>query len=442
MGTIHGAEPRPRAIFQGLDARDIEQLAPLVGFHVVATPEGHTEIDQREFDLLVTTERVSCARHLHVLALGSESISGLHAKDTSMSVTRTADVRASRLDVPDQVGQPIEGLIVRTVLPALAETRPRSRWKWVHTYGNYPITLADSGVVALLTSHADDEVLAFAASLNNHGDDGGLVVALPVVPTDVVPWLRWLMAKARGVTPDAFPERTDWHEDVHWAPPQLQAALTERARLTAEHQEYLVELERRTQVLDAGVTAEIASAESGPWRLLRKQGKEFENAVADALETLGFKVDRRDTPDGEPKLEDLRISDSTEPDWVALAECKGLTKGAQARAVRQITGRPVHAFNREHGRGPDALYYIVNHNIPLPPPDRPEPLESDPVTISVLAENGGAVIDSRALLRAQITAMTDPQAKPQLRAAMRASRGRWDGTVDATIIGMDDQHDG
>ncbi|MBO0611094.1 hypothetical protein [Myceligenerans salitolerans] len=440
MGIIHGAEARPRAIFQGLDPQVIEELIPLVGSYVEVTAGGQTEIDQREYDLFVTTQDVQCSRHLHVLALGSDLLSGLHGNAITSVVLRHTDVTAAQLNVPDEVSQAIRDLIIRTLVPVVEE-RPRPRWKW-DTRRLSPLREGDVAYTPLLTSHAHDEVLAFVGRFKrNDQPEGGMVLALPAIPTEVAPWLRWFLDIARKVTPEAFPVHADWQEDPRWGPPGLQDVLAERSALQAERLRLLAELDQRAEALDAKVADEMAAAETGIWRLLTKQHEEFEDAVGDALEELGFAVERRNAviPDGQPKYEDLRISDPSEPGWVALAECKGLTKGAKAGAVRQLSTRPVHAFVLEQKRAPDALYYIVNHTISTPPPDRPEPLDADAPTISLLAEQGGAVIDSRALLQAQITALLDPQAKPKLRAAMRESRGRWDGTIDATTVGLDDE---
>lgn len=441
MGIIHGAKAQPRAIFQGLDSALVERLAPLVGSYVSVPLDPSPYIDQREYDLLVTSGEVAHAGHLHVLALGSDAIDRVLRDGKQVTTLQVDDVTASQLAVPTGVDGAVQALIARTLVPVLATRQPRSRWRWrAEQFSFGHLTTHDDGPTALLTSHAEDEVLAFMARRRNYEGTDGLVVALPVMPTEVVPWLRWFVDQARTITPESFPERMDWHEDSRWAPPALRTALAERSELEAAREEYLAEIERRGEELSAKIAAARSDAEKGPWRLLMEQGDEFERAAADALEALGFEVDRRDhsTAPGQPKLEDLRITDPSESSWVALAECKGHARGAQARAIGQLTGRPVHAYVRETGRSPDALYYIVNHTIGMAPPARPEPLESDPGAISILAEQGGAVIDSRALLAAQVTALADPEEKPRLRAALRASRGRWDGTADATVVGLED----
>lgn len=436
MGIIHGDQARPRAIFLGLKDELVAQLAPLVGYHVAAPDSESLLVDDREYDLLVTTGDVESRGHLHVLALGAKKIDKIVTDGRHRGAYRHNEVTASQLVVPEGTDPTLEALFLRTLVPALASQRLRPRWRWGD---GFPYRTGSVGVTALLTSHADDEVLAFMARRESSNGVDGLVVALPVTPTDIPAWVRWFVNQARTLTPEAFPERTDWHEDARWAPPTLSAALRERDELKAERERVLVELDRREVELEANVAGARSTAEAGPWRLITKQGDEFESAVVDALETLGFDVERRDqTAPGQPKLEDLRITDPADPGWVALAECKGLAKGAQARAIVQLTNRPVHAYRATHENGPDALYYIVNHNMAAAPSERPEPLESDPTSISLLAEYGGAVVDSRALLLAQVSALADPTKAPQLREAMRTSRGRWDGTTSTTVVGLED----
>ncbi|MCU1555052.1 MAG: hypothetical protein JWM13_2538 [Arthrobacter sp.] len=69
------------------------------------------------------------------------------------------------------------------------------------------------------------------------------------------------------------------------------------------------------------------------------------------------------------KLEDSRVSDAEEPDWVALVELKGYTKGARTNDVTQILGRPMRALFCRHpgfrcvGRREDGLPGVVKDHV-------------------------------------------------------------------------------
>jgi len=445
--VVHGAQRRPRVLLEDLDPVLADAIEPFVGS--AQRIERGERVDESEFDLLITKGAVARASHLHVLAVGCESTSYLSVSDVlrapaprvvserpvaprpsaagkrrSIVAKVSQDVLARQLDIPSRITGKLRELVHDTLIPQLAPMTTRPRWN-ATDYHFAALFLA--GISPLLTTHKDHEVLALAARRGDAaGSPGGVLVALPVEPTDTVAWARWFLQMLRESDPDMFPANVRWKDDPRWTPPALRAAVSARGDLAAERVRLLAELDAKEVQVDARVNAETRSAQESVWRLVETQGPVLEQAVTAALEALGFIVDVRDdqVAPGQPKLEDLRLTDPDAPGWVVLAEVKGFEKGASPKGVVQLMTRARTAYVKEASQEPGAVYYVVNHELATPPDERNEALRGDSA-IDMLAESDGALIDTRDLLRAHVAVLQNPESAGEIRASIRASRGRW-----------------
>lgn len=338
---------------------------------------------------------------------------------------------SQQLGVPDDVRGTLLNLVNHSLVPVVSQLEKRPQWGHYRPapgYISYDASFR-AGVMPLLTTHDPNVVLAFRGERTRPEDaEPRFVVALPVMPNQPARWLDWFLTFLRENAPSAFPERTAWREDPAWSPPGLRAALAARAAIEDRRRAVLDELERDAVEVEAYVDTETNKAHDSVWRLVTAQGSELEDAVVDALSAIGFDVERRDVTDADGQrpgnLEDLRLTDPSASGWVALVELKGVAKGAPARGITQLMGRPLTAFIVEHQREPGGMYFIVNHNLATPPDDRFEQLQGDPA-LDLLADRNGALIDTRDLLRAHLAVLADSGVAEGLRASIRAGRGRW-----------------
>lgn len=121
-------------------------------------------------------------------------------------------------------------------------------------------------------------------------------------------------------------------------------------------------------------------------------------------------------------LEDLRIQDSTNDGWIALAEVRGYASGAKVSDFQRI-GRFAEHYIRTAGKEPSARWYIVNHNLNMDPSARPAVLAGSVEDITIFGESGGLVIDTRVLfaIRDQVRAgIAEPE---NARQAIREATG-------------------
>lgn len=299
--VVYGAQRRPRALLENLPDDLADQITPLFGSTRRVTPG--EQVDESEYDVLVTLGDVTRSSRLHTLALGCRRAHEVSSYPWPHAVADLATL-ATQLDVPPAVSGMLRDLVVRTLVPVVAQLESRFVWRataWHPTAGRRDTSWPPES--AILTTHTPSDVLAFDFHRTSVG--GGLLVALPVVPDELPAWVAWFLGRVRGVDPGAFPPSGAWREDAQWADPALAVAAEQLAGIDAERRSVLVELEAREQAARLSAAAAQAATEAGPWRLLTEQGETLVEAVVVALESFGFKVEDRDAglAPGAPKME-------------------------------------------------------------------------------------------------------------------------------------------
>jgi hypothetical protein len=246
---------------------------------------------------------------------------------------------------------------------------------------------------------------------------------LPHDAGDLVPWLSAAIGEWHKLNAGRFPAAPNWTISTDWMTQEERQAHERLQAIRRERAEVLADLDGREHKARAALVAAQKQAEVGSRRLLTADSEELVAAVHDALSELGFTVEERDRARPDEKLEDLHIKDPDEPEWLALAEVKGFSKGAKTSGITQFL-RFERRFMAETGREPSALWYVVNHQRTRDPVARGMAMAGADEDVAVFAEARGAVIDTVYLFRL-LQAVRRGEASPAAaRVALRTATGR------------------
>jgi hypothetical protein len=409
-----GVTPRPRLLIRGFGvevANRLEDLFP--------TRKLFSSIDEvviSEWDAMLTSGYVSAReRVLPVLAIpkGELAEKGFVAYAptysaigyrVAFSVSTVATMHYVAKDAPPE----LTDLIARDLLPAVKGQRV-----------NHGLSVAYStdGITPFAVSH-DGTILAGAVD-----DKSTVCWCLPPIISDPVPWMRAAYSAWSKLWPETFPPRENWRSEVKWLTSEMVDAMLEYIETDNKLGEAIRQRQAATDASERAVEEATAAADRGSRRLLTDQGEGLVDAVASALNEIGFDVDLMDERRKKGDLlEDLQIRDTDAPDWVALGEVKGHKKGAQLQDLLRMS-RCVVRFLKDTGHEPDRQWYIVNGFLNDDPSTRPDPLKSNADEVASFAQAGGLIIDTRALflLRQHIVRST---AEPRiLRQRLREATG-------------------
>lgn len=441
MGTPIYAPPvisddPPRILFWSVPEEVRTTFDGLPGTH--AFVEGDAQVHETDFDLLVTFERTPVlASNWHVLGFGLEAADT--RVDEHVELTRIVASHARHAYVAGgEVASSLRPFIERTILSGTT-LPPRLVWqaervRWIN--GSEYRTPVDGGtfdgtVIPLVHVGAEEYVYAFIAQHR----EGQYLWALPEHTTDHREWIVYVLEALHRVDPEKFPGSPDWQGGTDWATAALAQAHVALESEQADRERLITEADERVRAARDHVAAERASAAAGPWRLLTEQGDELVRAVRDAFDALGFHAIEFDQTHRDKRgrlLEDLRVTDPTAPDWEALVEVKGYSKGAKVTELAQVVGAPTNYYILEKGREPESVWHVVNVQKDRDPSLR-DPIRFTDTDLQPLTEAHGAIIDTRDLFRAW-RAVEDGTAEPAaVRASLREAVTRWIWTSSTEV---------
>ncbi|GEC10757.1 hypothetical protein SSP24_84120 [Streptomyces spinoverrucosus] len=264
---------------------------------------------------------------------------------------------------------------------------------------------------------ADGEALAgrYARS------DSSEAWLLPPDAPDLPAWVQAALAEWHGMAPERFPGVPDWSEQDAWLTNEELALAAEIAGVKKERAEQLDRLEKLEAALRIRMEVARDSANRYERALLTAQSDELKHVVIQALREIGFTVVDADgdaAPDDH--LEDLHITDSDAPGWIALGEVKGYSRGAKTEGLTQFL-RFNMRYTARSGRNPDACWYIVNQFIKRDPSTRQRVLHGKDEDLKAFGSANGLVIDTvqlfQMLRRVRDGALTAKAARELLRNA-------------------------
>lgn len=419
---------RPRIWFQDVP----EHLQPILGGLSGGHEQWATEDDPfyaRDWDLVVqfggdATQRDGA--HLSVLAFGAEWAAVSRRSGGGMVFPRLAfdgsthsrAVHVSTGEVPTTSGW--SSLLRRTIAEVLPEGEKKH---WTFNW-----TVSDPAIAPLVVVGEPGSLGPSALLVRREAKEhAGELLLLPPETIDHAAWLVAFLERLRTKDPARYPGRPDWKRQSEWAPASLARAIDTQQALEVEKTEAIRSYDARIAQAASVVEQAAVDAASGVQRLLTEKGDPLVEAVSEVLRGLGFVVRDMDAEIGSTaaRLEDLRLTDPARPDWEALVEVKGYTKGVKASDVGQLIGKPVAMYAVENARVPSQLLLIVNGNAESDPSQRAVALGNDPASIELLRANDGVLIDTRDLFQANRAVESGEVGIMDVRRSIVEARGRW-----------------
>lgn len=307
----------------------------------------------------------------------------------------------------DHVPDPLARLVTTELVPWLNSLELRPYWVQHHLREVNTVVAAmhrnASLVGQTLVADADENVIAgiferaAIPRLSAHKCATALVV--PHMPARPSLWF----AAALGIwseidTSGRFADLPSWRASRQFQTADERSSITALDQHDEAHQDAVREYERRRIELEAACEAARVAADDGMRRLLTENDSQLVEAVAWALERLGFDV--RDMDDsvarGDAKMEDLRVADPGDPGWSNITEVKGFTRGAKTSVFLDIA-RFATNYLRQEGDLPTSRWYVVNQFREDPPESRPDLLPGATADVGSFALDGGLVIDTRSI---------------------------------------------
>ncbi len=248
---------------------------------------------------------------------------------------------------------------------------------------------------------------------------------LPYPVIDQVAWVEVIAQQWAESDRQAFGGYGDWVARREWMTREELDLAARIEALEKERDASALRLNGEIHELQDDLAQVSLEASNGRRRLLTGQGEQLADEVAKAFEEWGFVVRRIDDElEGQPKREDLRLQDPSAPEgWEAIVEVRGYKRSGGPTSDLQRLGGFALKYEREEGRPPDLMVYVVNGEIEAPPYARQEPFASAEDDVEVFGDHGGAVVWSVDLFRAAQASGRDAPAR--LRESLKHARGRW-----------------
>ena len=178
---------------------------------------------------------------------------------------------------------------------------------------------------------------------------------------------------------------------------------------------------KRSSLLQTALGIESDAALAGHRRLLTEQGEPLAEAVAKALELLGFKVEDMDERFSVEKREDFRVSDH-EKAWTAIVEVKGYAKAGKPSDFTKFI-RYSGLYARDEKQPPEACWYVINAYFGQQPASRPGPFDSARDAVAAFAESPGLVLPTSELFKLVRDVEADRLSKDAARESLMGANG-------------------
>jgi hypothetical protein len=419
-----GERPRPRILVRGFPPGLAQQLSG--AFPTVKLVTSLSDVDQDEYDVLVTPQSAGSSHRLFAIVIGGTGAANValegYIPDIGFKKDRTTVSKV--LLVPPGIPDAVADLVKAQLVP-LVESRPTNFvLDWNISEYHTPeavsaLPLVSELVEPFLLTHKD-EILA--GRFEKKGGKAECWCLPPMGIDDVAHWVQVAASVWKARAPHIFPTEVAWPQDPAWRSPleeeaqaNVDAHRDERARLLAE-------LDRREEQLTGELKRAIEETEHGVRRLLTAKGEALVAAVETCLTDLGFTPKNMDEeqPKGD-KVEDLRVEDPDLPGWVALVEVKGYGKGAKSNDLLAFT-----KFVARLGRMPEGCWYIVNQHAGQNPAVRPRALHSKEPEVQAFAEHSnGLIIDTSELFQLWKATRTGALPSSEARSILREGKGRF-----------------
>ena len=283
-------------------------------------------------------------------------------------------------------------------------------------------TIFENG--AIICEHHTNAVLA---TVFRRKDTGLGVSCLPSIDKNQAAWVDLIVTQWAQSNREAFPTYGDWMGSPQWMVPEERHILSQTQALERKKSEYVTKINKQVDELMSEFALVKSNANKGVRRLITAQGAELVDEVAKALSKIGFSVDPIDKTlnKTDPKREDLRLNHIGKDgkEWHAIVEVRGYSKSGGTLRDFMRLDKFARLYRKETGQDPDKRIYIVNNQLDLLPPQRPEPLTGAIEDLEVIGETDGILIWSVDLFR--VITQTDPKNYFTVLESIKHAHGRW-----------------
>jgi hypothetical protein len=437
----YNTEPRPRALFIGFEDDDLQGAGILSLFPTtrMIDIEELSELHQGEYDIAVTYDENNLSgldAHLHVVALGGSDLGrqersedvGVFGLDHNASVAKELELGPT-IEQDEQ----LKALVEQTLLPIYAQQSHHHILKCgIRRYyaGGYDEQPGHLWFPTLMDR--DGKVLAGFAKRSETRKPMPELWFLPngIDNETLKRWLEYLIDRWSPTNPAIFPYRVSWKQQPEWQSAEENKADDNIATLKDEHAKVVQAYEQRLAELKQLREEATVATDSSLRVLLTSQGETLKNAVQATFASFGFTmvdVDKKidDTADDKAdKLEDLQaktMHQTPSVDWTSLIEVKGYTKGAKINDFLKLNRFTKRYMQESGGIAPNAIWYVVNHDLRADPSSRGIALKANPTEVKEFGKDQGVVIDTVELFKLKklvdVGAVTAESARKQLMGA-------------------------
>lgn len=399
-----GRREQPRLLVVGLPddgsdlAMTLRRLFPTIRF--LDDPLRLSEVRQLDWDAAVLWGvGTNLAAHLYVLQFGGATTAGAFHAHWQIDIQLGPTAVSTEFGVPLGLPNDVESLVRDRLLPATVQAGASRTISITVGAPSVSATSRPKTAEVFEPFLVNGDLKAVAGRFRRHAD---LQTQWWWLPEDVPAPERWAaaaLANWRIVDPERFARTARWRDRTEWQTAAEIEAVKSRQEVETRRDRTIAELdtELATVIAEAGVLSEAVDRTER--RLLTAQGQNLVHEVMAALAEIGFEVHDVDSTIAKKGdlLEDLRVFDPDDPDWVSLAEIRGYKNGARMADLLRIP-RFVMRYFKDENREPSAAWYVVNHFSGQDPSTRPLPLEANPAEVEAFGEDhAGLVIDTKDL---------------------------------------------
>ncbi|WP_147447099.1 hypothetical protein [Corallococcus sp. CA054B] len=421
-----GEKPRPRALLLGLTNEENQTAAKLLP--TCRTINALEEVEQHEWDLLITRHEFFAKSHLFIISIGCTDLGYVQhpINETAAIHTGTFGVtthsRSTEFIIPDHLPRELSLLIQRNLLPGLQSETQHKVIGTRLSFNGRPLKGVPLDELLFTPFISSTKNEALAGKFTRQGVEAE-VWCLPPTKLDLSAWISVALKEWHKSNPRRFPTTPGWEHDEQWMNSQEKLLHEQIETISREREVALRNFATEEQILRTQLNEERQKADAGERRLLTAQDEELVAAVKDAFAEFGFDTQNMDEvfPSND-RREDLRISLPGTPKWIAICEVKGYFKGAKISDLLKIS-RFQKRFIMETGAPPNQSLYIVNHYLQDPPSTRGAPLSNNAEEIKAFAEDDGVVISTADIYQLLTEFRSNQITKEQIRSMIQQARG-------------------
>ncbi|WP_208638872.1 hypothetical protein [Kitasatospora albolonga] len=419
---MFGHLPQPRILIHGFtqDEEIVQHIRKIVPTVRLATSVDIGDIRQEEWDAVVTKGgEISLLSHLNVFRVGGSYIGKAGAGTSTVWVNANWTTNATHFVLPDDCPAEVRSLSRNDLLPKVQKRSINEHWSFISAQNRVDTNHDRHPAVTPFLTDAADKVLAGKISRTESE-----TWWLPDVGCDLTKWISAALQSWSTLHPDRFPLAEEWREREPWMSPEEKAISGRLEKVETELTETIAKLESEKVALRGKLKEKATEIDSTVRKLITTNGDELVEQVEQSLRELGFLVKNSDKEFSSPgdRREDLRVSDPDIPEWIAITEVRGYSRGAQLNDLLRLS-RFANRYLKETGKEPSSIWYIVNQELAKDPDTRQSPLASNKDEVETFADSGGLVIDTRCIFRTLMMTREGSLDKREARRHIRESSG-------------------